>query len=158
MEFDLIAEISTIVASLAVIVTTWIVWRQVSLQAEDTDTDKRRFLRESLSIIHETLQDERFLQARAQFFGGPHEKEYTALSDQEMRRARFILSVYGLMTRMVSNKAVDEVLYRDYWRSTLLRDWDRMENFISGERLAARSHTLFKATQELVARWESVHE
>lgn len=155
---EIVADLSTIVAALAVIVTTWFVWRQVGLQARDTDTDFKRFQRESLAVIHETLQDERFLAARAQFFAGPHQRAHGDLSDEERRRARFILSVYGLMTRMVANTAIDEVLYRDYWRSTLLRDWDRLENFISGERMATQSHRMFSATEELVMRWEKADE
>nr|WP_256373000.1 DUF4760 domain-containing protein [Pseudoruegeria sp. HB172150] len=99
------------------------------------------------------MQDEKFRDARAEFFAGPHMKDYDALEDVEKRRARFILSVYSLMSRMVGSGAIDEALYRDYWRSTLLRDWDRMENFIAGERLATRSHSLFEATEKLAERW-----
>ncbi|MEM1388249.1 MAG: DUF4760 domain-containing protein [Pseudomonadota bacterium] len=152
---DAIAEITTIAASVAVIVTTGFVWRQLSLQAQDVDTDVRRFQRESLSAIHETLQDEAFRSARSEFFAGPHQLAYSALTDQQMRRARFILSVYALMTRMVGSGAVDEALYRDYWGTTLRRDWDRLENFISGERLGTGEHAMFSATETLVARWSS---
>ncbi|WP_425049334.1 DUF4760 domain-containing protein [Psychromarinibacter sp. S121] len=150
---DLIADLTTILASGAVIVTTVFVWRQVALQKQDSDTDIRRFQRESLSVIHETLQDEKFREARAEFFSGPHRKDYGQLEDVEKRRARFILSVYGLMTRMIENGAVDEQLYRDYWRGTLLRDWERMENFISGERLGTGNHRLFVPTEMLAVRW-----
>lgn len=150
---DLIADLATIAAALAVIVTTVFIWRQVGLQAQDVDTDVRRLQRESLSLIHETLQDEKFRDAREVFYAGPHLKDYTDLSDLERRRARFILSVYALMTRMVGNGAIDEQLYRDYWGPTLLRDWDRLENFISGERLHFRKHEMFSATEQLAHRW-----
>lgn len=151
---NLIADLGTIAASLAVIVTTVFVWRQLGLQAQDVDTDARRFQRESLSVIHETLQDERFLTARSKFFSGPHQRSHSELSDEEKRGAKFILSVYGLMTRMVASKAIDEALYQQYWGFTLMRDWDRLENFISGERLASQSHGLYRATEDLVSRWE----
>ncbi len=150
---DLIADLSTIAASLAVIVTTVFVWKQVGLQAQDVDTDARRLQRESLSTIHETLQDEKFRAAREEFFAGPHERPYADLTDTEKRRARFILSVYTLLARMVGNGAIDEALYRDYWRGTLLRDWNRMENFISGERLNSRNHQLFVGTERLTESW-----
>ncbi len=150
---DLVADLSTIAAAIAVIVTTVFIWRQLGLQAKDVDTDIRRFQRESLSVIHETMQDEKFRDARGEFFAGPHKKDYAALSDVERRRARFILSVYGLMSRMVGNGAIDEALYRDYWRGTLLRDWDRLENFVSGERLNSGNHHLFTATETLADRW-----
>jgi len=150
---DLIADLGTIAASLAVIVTTVFVWRQVGLQAQDVDTDARRLQRESLSAIHETLQDEKFRDAREEFFAGPHQRDYNALTDVEKRRARFILSVYALMTRMVGNGAIDEALYRDYWGLTLLRDWDRLENFIAGERLSSGKHGLFTATEQLTVKW-----
>jgi len=155
---DLLADISTIAAALAVIVTTVFVWRQVGLMAQDVDTDYRRYQRESMSVIHETLQDEKFVEAREEFFGGPHGRDYADLTDGEQRRARFILSVHTLLARMVGNGAIDEALYRDYWRGTLLRDWDRLENFVSGERLGTRNHGLFTGTEKLVSRWSASDE
>ncbi|MDF0599568.1 DUF4760 domain-containing protein [Psychromarinibacter sp. C21-152] len=150
---DLIADISTVAAALAVIVTTVFVWRQVGLQRTDVDTEVRRLQRESLATIHEALQDEKFRDARAEFFAGPHQRAYDDLSDVEKRRARFILAVYTLLARMVESGAIDEGLYRDYWRGTLLRDWARLENFVAGERLGTRNHGLFTGTERLAESW-----
>lgn len=151
-QLDLIADLSAIAASLAVIVTTIFVARQLRLQARNVDNDEKRFLRESLMIVHETLQDPEFLRARREFFDGPYKLEYSKLESQTKRRARFVLSIYALLTRMLLHRAIDEGVYRDYWKNVLIRDWNRMENFISGERLNRNDHRLFGATEELVSR------
>ena len=152
-EIELLANLSAIAASIAVIVTAVFVWRQVAIQRNQDATDTKRFLREALSIIHESMQDEKFRIARTRFFDGCHEKAYEDLSHDEKRGARFILSVYGLMTRMVRTGAIDEPLYREYWQSTLLRDWRRLEKFVEGERQRSRNANLFDATEELALRW-----
>lgn len=154
---DYIADIGTIAASLAVILTTVFIWRQLGLQTRDVDTDEKRYLRETISVIHDTMQDEKFREARGEFFAGPHKRDHGELTDTQRRRARFILSVYGLMARMLDSGAIDEALYRDYWRATLLRDWDRLENFVAGERLRSGNHALFAATEALAERWNNKH-
>jgi len=54
---EVAANVSTIAASLAVLVTTGFVWRQVSMQRENRETDAKRFARETLNAIHDHLQD-----------------------------------------------------------------------------------------------------
>lgn len=150
---DILADVSTIIAALAVLATTFFVARQVGLQARDVDNDEKRYMRETLTVVHDTLQDPGFRDARQAFFNGPHEKDYTALSDLEKRYARRILSVYGLLWRMVKYRAVDENLLTDYWGSALTRDWERLENFVSGERLRQQNHNLYSQTEEMAAKW-----
>ncbi|MFK7753944.1 MAG: DUF4760 domain-containing protein [Sedimentitalea sp.] len=147
------ADIGAIIASLAVIITTVFVFRQLRLQAANVDNDQKRFLRESMMIVHETLQDEKFRIARHEFFRGPHQKAYQQMEDREKRQARFILSIYGLLTRMVRHGAIDEKVYRDYWGNVMRRDWERLENFISGARLDDNKGGLFVETEKLVNRW-----
>lgn len=154
-QLDLIADLSAIAASVAVIVTTIFVARQLRLQARNVDNDEKRFLRESLMIVHETLQEPKFLQAREAFFDGPCKLGYNELESRTRRQARFVLSIYALLTRMLRHRAIDEGVYRDYWKNVLIRDWNRMENFISGERLRRNDHRLFGATEELVNRWST---
>ncbi|WP_193746460.1 DUF4760 domain-containing protein [Ruegeria sp. ANG-R] len=146
---------AAILAALAVIVTTAFVWRQMRLQARGQDKDERRFLRESIHVIHETLQAIQFREARQRFFAGPHLSDYSNLESEERGLARYILSVYGLMARMIRHGAIDEEILRDYWRTALYRDWDRLENFVSGERLRAKNGNLFAATEQMVARWKT---
>ncbi len=155
---DISADVAAIFAALAVIVTTAFVWRQMRLQARGQDKDERRFLRESIHVIHETLQATQFREARQQFFSGPHTRDYAELESEQRGLARYILSIYGLLARMVKHGAIDEEILRDYWRTALYRDWDRLENFVSGERLRAKNGNLFAATEQMVARWKTTEK
>ncbi len=152
---DISADVAAILAALAVIVTTAFVWHQMRLQARGQDKDERRFLRESIHVIHETLQASQFREARQRFFAGPHVQGYRGLESEERGLARYILSIYGLLARMIKHGAIDEDILRDYWRTALYRDWDRLENFVSGERLRAKNGNLFAATEHMVARWKT---
>ena len=152
---DVVADIAAILAAFAVIATARFVWRQTSLQARGTDKDERRFLRESIFVVHDTLQAEQFRNARQNFFNsGNHCLDYAAYSDDDRGRARYILSVYGLLANMIEHEAIDEDVARRYWRTALYRDWDRLENFVSGERLRTGDGTRFGTTEQMVARWK----
>jgi len=153
---SILADVSTIIAALAVLITTVFVARQVSLQARDVENDEKRYMRESLTVVHETLQDPGFREARLSFFSGPHKQDYATLDESEKRHARRVLSVYGLLSRMIKHRAVDESLLLDYWYSALCRDWERLENFVSGERLSTRNHDLFRRTEEMVSSWQKI--
>lgn len=150
---DIIADIAQIAAAIAVLATTQYVRKQVKLQTRDVENDERRYMRESLTVIHETLQDPDFRDARHAFFSGPHRKEYSDLESEERNSARRILSVYGLVGRMEKHQAVEKELLKDYWYASLIRDWDRLENFVSGERMRAGNGALFKETEQMVSRW-----
>ena len=152
---DLIADGASILAAIAVIATARFVRAQMLLQAKGQHKDERRFLRESIFVVHDTLQAEQFRNARQNFFSsGNYKQDYGALSDDDKGRARYILSVYGLLDRMVVHDAIDEAVLRGYWKSALFRDWDRLENFVSGERLRKSNGRLFEATEQMVARWK----
>ena len=155
---DILADIAAICAAIAVLVTTVFVWRQVALQAAGHEKDERRFLRESIHTIHDTLQAKHFREARSLFFAGPHKSEFADLESKDKGSARYILSIYGLLARMVKHGAVDEAILRDYWESALLRDWDRLENFVSGERLRSKNHGLYVGTEKMAARWRQSDE
>lgn len=152
---EIVADAAAICAALAVIATARFVWRQTSLQAQGQNKDERRFLRESIFVVHDTLQGEQFRNARQNFFGsGNCHQDYAAFSDDDKGRARYILSVYGLLARMIDHDAIDEHVARGYWKTALYRDWDRLENFVSGERLRSSNGTLFNTTEQMVARWK----
>lgn len=152
---DVSADLAAILASLAVIATTAFVGRQMQLQAKGQDKNERRFLRESIFVVHDTLQAEQFRNARRNFFGEErHREDYSQLTDDDKGRVRYILSVYGLLSRMIDHEAIDEDVLRGYWKSALYRDWDRLENFVSGERLRTSNGTLFGATEQMVTRWK----
>lgn len=152
---DIVADVAAILAAIAVIATAQFVRRQMQLQAKGQDKDERRFLRESIFVVHDTLQAEQFRNARANFLGsGDCKQDYNAYSDADKGRARFILSVYGLLARMIDHDAIDEDVARGYWKTALYRDWDRLENFVSGERLRSSDGTRFSATQQMVDRWK----
>lgn len=149
------AHIGTIIAAVAVLATTRFVRQQVALQTRDVDNEERRDMRESLTVVHETLQDPGFREARQAFFAGPHQEGFDTLRDEDQRNARRILSVYELLARMLSHGAVNEAMVRDYWQTSLLRDWERLENYVSGERLRTRNHKLFSRVEDMVGRWQS---
>ena len=152
---DILADAAQIVAALAVLVTTGFVWRQMRLQAQGTNKDERRFLRESIFVVHDTLQAEQFLNARRNFFGEERYKlDYDQYDEDDRGRARYILSVYGLLCNLLDHDAIDESVYRGYWKSALYRDWDRLENFVSGERLRTGNGRLFHAPEQMVTRWK----
>ena len=156
---DIAADLATILAAFAVIITTFAVWRQMKLQAKGVNKDERRFLRESIFVVHDTLQAEQFRNARQNFFGSEaYEKDFAAFINDDKGRARFILSVYGLLARMIDHDAIDEDIARGYWKTALYRDWDRLENFISGERLRSKNGTLFDGTEQMVTRWQKADE
>jgi hypothetical protein len=152
---DILADVAAILAAIAVIATARFVRRQVLLQAQGRDKDERRFLRESIFVVHDTLQAEQFRNARQNFLGsGACHEDYSAYSDDDKGRARYILSVYGLLARMIDHHAIDEDVARGYWKTALYRDWDRLENFVSGERLRSSDGTRFIATEQMVVRWK----
>ncbi len=156
---DIAADLATILAAFAVIITTFAVWRQMKLQAKGVNKDERRFLRESIFVVHDTLQAEQFRNARQNFFDSEdYKKDFAAFTNDDKGRARFILSVYGLLARMIDHDAIDEDIARGYWKTALYRDWDRLENFISGERLRSKNGTLFDGTEQMVIRWQKADE
>lgn len=156
---DIAADVATILAAFAVILTTVAVWRQMRLQAKGVNKDERRFLRESIFVVHDTLQAEQFRNARQNFFGSENYKQdFNDLTKADKGRARFILSVYGLLARMIDHDAIDEDIARGYWKTALYRDWDRLENFVSGERLRSKNGTLFDTTEQMVTRWQKADE
>ena len=156
---DIAADLATILAAFAVIITTFAVWLQMRLQAKGVQKDERRFLRESIFVVHDTLQAEQFRNARQNFFRSEnYRQEFRAFTDDDKGRARYILSVYGLLARMIEHDAIDESIARGYWKTALYRDWDRLENFISGERLRSKNGTLFDTTEQMVARWQKAEE
>ena len=154
LTLDLVADVSAILASLAVIVTAMFAFKQLRLLTRGDEKDERRFMRESIRVIHETLQASQFRKARQRFFAGAHQKDFSVLEDSEKGYARYILSIYGLLSRMVKHGAVDEHILQEYWESALYRDWDRLENFVSGERLRSKNGHLFNATEKMVVRWK----
>ena len=152
---DLLADAAAILAALAVIATTRFVWRQTALQTQSESKDERRFLRESIFVVHDTLQGEQFRNARLNFFGEDrHLQAFNDMNADDKGRARYIMSVYGLLSRLIDHDAVDEDVARGYWKTALYRDWDRLENFVSGERLRTGNGTLFSATEQMVSRWK----
>ena len=117
---DVLADVAAILASVAVIATTLFVRRQMLLQARGQDKDERRFLRESIFVVHDTLQAEQFRNARRNFFGdGCYKQDFDQFTDDDKGRARYILSVYGLLARMLDHDAIDETVLRGYWKSCL---------------------------------------
>jgi len=78
------------------------------------------------------------------------------MTSDDKGRARYILSVYGLLSRLIDHDAVDEDVARGYWKTALYRDWDRLENFVSGDRLRTGNGALYAATEQMVARWKKV--
>lgn len=156
---DIAADLATILAAFAVIITTVAVWLQMKLQAKGVNKDERRFLRESIFVVHDTLQAEQFRNARQNFFGTEnYMRSFSDFSSDDKGRARYILSVYGLLARMIDHNAIDEDIARGYWKTALYRDWDRLENFVSGERLRSKNGTLFDSTELMVARWQKADE
>lgn len=152
-----LANVAQIAAALAVLVTTLFVWRQLGLQSRGHEKDERRFLRESIFVVHDTLQAEQFLNARRNFFGNNRFKQdYDSYDQDDRGRARYILSVYGLLCRLLDSKAIDESVFRSYWKTALYRDWDRLENFVSGERLRFGNGRLYAVQEHLVAEWKKM--
>lgn len=146
------ASMSTIAASVAVIVTTLFAWRQIRLQSQHTSNDQRRFIRESIAIVNETLHDSEFRNARRVFFNSASNKTYRQLIDADKDYARIILSVYGKIAHMIGRDALDKSVFFDFWESTLDRDMRRLITFIEGERKSASNNLLFVTTDEL---WKS---
>lgn len=152
---DLLADLASILAALAVIGTAGFVFSQTRLQAQAQQKDARRFMRESIFVVHDTLQAEQFRNARRNFFSeGSYKGAFDAYSSDDKGRARYILSVYGLLARMIDHDAIDEDVARGYWKTALYRNWDRLENFVSGDRLRSGNGNLFVATEQMVDRWK----
>jgi len=75
------------------------------------------------------------------------------MSPRDRESARRILNAYSLLAKMIRLDVVDEDIVRDYWRASLLSDWDRLENFVVGERLRRKDSKLFELTERMVERW-----
>jgi hypothetical protein len=122
------ASLAGIISTVWLVLTTGFVFWQLRLQRRSVDNDQKRFLRESITIIHDTLQGDDFRSAREKFFQQSN-NAYQNLTDDEKANARFILSVYGMLSRMVEHQAIDEVLFRNYCKSALVRDWQQIGFF-----------------------------
>jgi hypothetical protein len=151
-----VATIASGISSVLLLITAVIAVQQLRLQKTGADTERRRFLRETISLVHETLQDLSFREARSSFFSKDR-SGYHLLSDEEKGWARSVLATYGLIGRMVKHDAVEESLVRDYWRSAFLRDWGRLRSFVDQERVASRNSDLFIYAEELASRWSEAN-
>lgn len=139
--------LATAIASLVVSGGTAL-WA-AALQRTVSVNDRKRFMRESITTLHDTLQDPRFRDSRERF-KEHRATPYAELSDYAKSDARRILSVYGVIARMIRHDAIDAKLFQDFWEGALLRDWARLEHFVAGERDWTRDPTLFHATEGLV--------
>ena len=144
LDWALLTAIASLIVSGAIALWAAALQRTVSVN------DRKRFMRESITTLHDTLQDPRFRDSRDRF--KKHSTTpYAELSDYAKSDARRILSVYGVIARMVRHDAIDTKLFQDFWEGALLRDWDRLKLFVEGERARNTAPTLFKATEDLVA-------
>lgn len=120
----------------------------ISIQRKDSINDERRFLRESIIFLNETLLDQALMDARRRFFdasSGP----YHGMTDDAKDAARFVLSRYGVLGRMIRHEALSRDMFLDYWETTFQKDWRRLKPFVEAERKHKSKPKLFDATEEL---------
>jgi len=121
------------------------------MQRRDSNTEQKRFKRETITILHESLQENAFRQARSSFFK-VYQKQYEKLTDEEKSQARLMLSRYGVLGRLVEHQAINLERFLDFWESTFKSDWDRLKSFVEVAREKFQKPKLFQATEKLAKK------
>ncbi len=149
------ANLFSIVASIAVIVTAIFVFFQIWFQKKGLRNEERLFVRQSIEFIAEKMQEEIFRERRRALFSSGQLADYRNLSDESKENARAVLSTYGPLCQMIHRGALEEQAFKDYWQSAFIRDWDRLSSFVEEERKVMRKQTLFAKTEQLARKWKS---
>ena len=148
-----VASLASIVASIAVCVTALFVWRQVATQSKTALTDSRRFKRESTNFVFEALQAESFRNARDGMLKTLNKEEFIPEGRAKLGEFREVLNTYEMLAMSVALDALDGNVWKRYWKSTLLRDWERLSKFVEHERKHYNHPTLFEDTEAIVVKW-----
>jgi hypothetical protein len=124
------SSIETIVAAVAVCVTIGFVWKQTALQDTAHKNELRKFRRESMLFVFDFLHQEVFRSSRTGMLGllnGGTEVPNDALGKQYFRQ---VLNTYEMLAQSVLQDAIDEHVWRGYWKTTLVKDWERLKPFV----------------------------
>ncbi|WP_227271121.1 DUF4760 domain-containing protein [Roseobacter weihaiensis] len=152
---SLAASVTTILASLAVCVTALFVWRQMKLQADTFDNDARRLRRESFTFVFEALWDDGFREARDEMLEALNAGNTLPQDRSDKDNFRNVLNTYEMLGLAVKLDTIDENVWKEYWRTPLLRDWDRLVPFVKEERAATQSERLYIDAERVVTRWRN---
>nr|CAD6601638.1 hypothetical protein RKHAN_00924 [Rhizobium sp. Khangiran2] len=68
---------------------------------------------------------------------------------------RSVLNTYEMLGLAVKLGAIDERVWEQYWKKALLRDWERLKDFINEERTRYSHPTLFDDAEAIVKRWSA---
>ncbi len=66
---------------------------------------------------------------------------------------RSVLNTYEMLGLTVKYGAIDEHVWEGYWKKALIRDWDRLSDFIQRERETFDHATLFEDAEAIVKKW-----
>ena len=150
---SLAASVTTILASLAVCVTALFVWRQMKLQADTFENDARRLRRESFTFVFEALWDDGFRGARDEMLETLNAGNALPQERSDKDNFRNVLNTYEMLGLAVKLDTIDETVWKEYWRTPFLRDWDRLVPFVQQERAAPHSDRLYIDAERMVMRW-----
>lgn len=82
-------------------------------------------------------------------FNGGHSSPQAS---HEKEAFRYVLNVYEMLATMVTLDALELDTWRTYWRSTTIRDWDRLKKFVDSER-DNHGNVLYCETEKIVDKF-----
>ncbi|MEO0767748.1 MAG: DUF4760 domain-containing protein [Pseudomonadota bacterium] len=125
----------------------------MKLQADTFENDARRLRRESFTFVFEALWDDVFRQARDEMLEALNAGNVLPDDQSDVDNFRNVLNTYEMLGLAVKLDTIDENVWKEYWRTPLLRDWARLEPFIEQERTATQSESLYIDAERVVTRW-----
>ena len=151
---EITATLSTIGASIAVVVTAVFVWKQTRLQSRTLTADERRFRRESAQDVFNKLTAPEFRSARKIMLKALNENRVEPTESAELDAFRLVLNTYEMLGVKVRLDAIEPEAWRVYWRKPLIRDWERLTPFITSERGRFDNPSLFEDAEAMVKLWK----
>ncbi|MDV7142277.1 DUF4760 domain-containing protein [Tropicimonas sp. TH_r6] len=148
------ANISTVAASVAVLATAVFVWKQVGLMAGSSTLEQARFRRESAQDAFDVLQNDKFRSNRDKMLTKLNDGIDVPTDKGDIAVFRHVVNVYEMLGLKIRLDAIDEEALRLYWRTTLLRDWERLQSFVEKERAQFKNPKLYEDAEEIVLRWK----
>lgn len=71
---------------------------------------------------------------------------------------RSILNRYELIAVGIRNKTLHEKVYREFWRTTLVRDWIALKPYVMERRTLVNSPKAYEAFEALAVSWATKSE
>jgi len=147
----IIQSVAIVMAAIGVIVT--IVWNRIIARRRAT-----------LDMLLAEQTNKGLLEIRSEYLGAVKAGTLTqyASPDRWLTPESFFLvstlNRYEITAVGIDTGIIDARLYRQYWRTTVVRDWIRCKESVLKLRKEAKNEALFSDFQSLARRWATAEE